>query len=318
MTAAVKDIKDYLVSPQRLVGIILAVILIVAIFTSPYFLKARNLRNVFLIQPIGLGLASMGQAFVVIAGGIDLSVGSAISLLTSIGAGIFKARPDISPLVVIAALLGLGAAMGALNGFIVVKLRVTPIMATLATMMIYKGMVLFYTKRTIGGIPSAFRFISDGRIFGIPFSIVMFAGMLLLCYLVLNRNRIGKHIYAVGADAEVSRLSGINVAKTKFVAFLIGGILVGLASVFLAARLGGGGPEVGNNYELDTIAAIVIGGVSLAGGSGNLLSAFGGVLIITIFSNLMNLLGLNPFLQIVLKGLVLIFAVAFYSKQRVG
>lgn len=313
-----KTILRRLIEPGNLVWVILGLVIIVAFFTSPYFFKPRNLRNVFLIQPIGFGLAALGQSFVVISGGIDLSVGAAISLMTSLGAGLMKSYPGIPPVLMILIYIAMGTAVGAINGFIVVILRVTPIMATLATMNIFYGLTLFFTKRTIGGVPSDFRIISDGRVWGTPVCVIWFLAVLLICYLILNRNKLGKYIYSVGSDAEVSRLSGINVPRTQFLAYVIGGILVGLAAAFLTARLGGGGPEVGRFYELQVIAAIVIGGVSLAGGRGNLFSVVGGVLILTLFANIMNLLDFNPFTQIVLQGLVLILAVAFYSKKRAG
>ena len=130
-------------------------------------------------------------------------------------------------------------------------------------------------------------------------------------------NRLGKHIYAVGSDPYVSQISGIPVRRVRFLSYLICGILVGVASAFMASRLGGGGPKVGVGYELDSITAAVIGGVSLAGGSGSVLGTFAGVLIIGVFYNIMNLLSVNAYLQIVLKGLVLIAAVSFYAKRRV-
>jgi ribose/xylose/arabinose/galactoside ABC-type transport system permease subunit len=190
-------------------------------------------------------------------------------------------------------------------------------MATLATMSLFQGAVLFYAPRTVGGIPKSYRFISDGQIAGIPFSIILFAVVIALSMYLLKQNRLGKHIYAVGADPYVSRISGIPVQRVRFLAYLICGILVGVASAFMAARFGGGGPKVGVGYELDSITAVVIGGVSLAGGSGSLLGTFAGVLIIGVFYNIMNLLAVNAYLQIVLKGVVLIIAVSFYAKRRV-
>jgi len=311
-------LKTTLSRPEALVWIILALLIIFCISASPLFLKPRNLKNVFLVQPVGLGLASLGQTFVIISGAIDLSIGSVISLLTSLAAGIYKSNPGFSPVLMVALLVGLGACSGAVNGFIVVKLKVTPFMATLATMSIFQGAVLFYAKKTIGGIPKAFRFISDGWLFGIPFPIILFVIILALCFYLLNRNRLGKHIYAVGSDAYVSQISGIPVQRVRFLAYLICGILVGVASAYMASRMGGGGPKVGVGYELDSITAVVIGGVSLAGGFGNLFGAFAGVLIIGVFSNIMNLLNVNAFLQIVLKGAVLIIAVSFYARKRAG
>jgi ribose/xylose/arabinose/galactoside ABC-type transport system permease subunit len=303
--------------PAALVWLILGVLVLACIFSTPLFLSPRNLRNVFLTQPIGLGLATLGQAFVVIAGGIDLSIGALMSLLSSLAAGLYRAQPGLNPLPVVLLLLALGAAAGSLNGLLVVVLRVPPFMATLATMSLFQGAVLFYAPRTIGGIPASFRFIADGALGGVPFSIILFVLILAACYYLLRGNRLGRHLYAVGSDPYVSQLSGIPVRRVRFLAYLICGLLIGVASSYMAARMGGGGPKVGVGYELDTITAVVIGGVSLAGGAGNLLGTFAGVLIIGVFYNIMNLLAVNAYLQIVLKGVVLILAVSFYAKRRI-
>ena len=214
-------------------------------------------------------------------------------------------------------LVVLGAAAGSINGLLVVGLRVPPFMATFATMSLFQGAVLFYAPRTIGGIPASYRFISDGTILGIPFGILLFLAVLAACTYLMKRNRLGRHIYAVGADPFVSQISGIPVRRVRFLAYLICGALVGIAATYMTSRFGGGGPKVGTGYELDSITAVVIGGVSLAGGLGSLVGTFAGVLIIQVFYNIMNLLSVNSYLQIVLKGLVLIIAVSFYAKRRV-
>jgi ribose/xylose/arabinose/galactoside ABC-type transport system permease subunit len=306
-----------LADPAVLVWVILALLVACCSVASPLFLSAENLRNVFLIQSIGLGLATLAQTIVVISGGIDLSVGAVISLLTSFAAGLYRANPGLHPAWVVLFLVGLGAATGAVNGLVVVRMKVTPFMATLATMSLFQGAVLFYAPRTIGGIPRSYRFISDGTVAGIPLGILLFAAVLGGSHYLLRRNRLGRHIYAVGADPYVAGISGISVRRTRFLAYLVAGALVGFAAVFMTARLGGGGPKVGVGYELDSITAVVIGGVSLAGGAGSLVGTFAGVLIIGVFYNLMNLLSVNAYLQIVLKGLVLVVAVSFHAKRRV-
>jgi ribose/xylose/arabinose/galactoside ABC-type transport system permease subunit len=310
-----RKVLTVLSSPDRMVWVVLLVLVIACSLASPLFLTPRNLRNVFLVQPIGLGLAALGQAFIVIAGGIDLSVGSIISLLTSIAAGIFAGDPSFSPVLMVFFLLAMGAALGAINGFVVARLGVTPFMATLAMKLIYQGAALSYAKKAVGGIPRPFRFIADGTIAGVNVSVILFVAVLAITFAVLNRSRFGKHCYAVGADPKVSAISGIGIGRVRFASYVAGGMLFGLASIFLAARMGGGGPKVGTGYELDAITAIVIGGVSLAGGAGSLIGAVGGVLILGVFYNIMNLMSLNSFLQILIKGIVLILAVAFYSRK---
>jgi ribose transport system permease protein len=182
-------------------------------------------------------------------------------------------------------------------------------------MSIFQGIVLFYSKIPLGGIPKTFRFIADGRLSLIPFSIVLFIILIAACYFILNRHKIGKHIYAIGSNQYVAQLSGIAVERVKFFAYTMCGLFAAIASVYLGARLGGGGPRIGSGYELDSITAVVIGGVSLTGGIGNVIAGFGGVLILSVFNNIMNLLGVNPFYQIVLKGVILILAVSFYKRK---
>jgi ribose/xylose/arabinose/galactoside ABC-type transport system permease subunit len=298
----------------KLVWVILVILLIFSFTVTPYFRNPINLTNV-LKQSIGLGIAAIGQTFVILSGGIDLSIGSMISLMTTLIAGSYTNNPDASMLVLILMTLGIGLGCGMLNSFIVIKLNVTPFIATLGTMSILQGIVLFYSKISLGGVPKMFRFISDGNLGIVPFSIVLFIVLIAAAYFILNRHKVGRHIYAVGANQYVAQLSGIAVNRIKFFAYTMCGLFAGIVSVYLSARLGGGGPRIGMGYELDSITAVVIGGVSLSGGIGNVIAGFGGVLILSVFNNIMNLLGVNPFYQIVLKGVILILAVSFHSKK---
>ena len=307
--------KFRLTDPGVFVWVLLIAIIIFSIFANPVFIRVRNLRNVFLIQPVGLGLASLGQAVIIISGGIDMSIGAAVSLLTSVAGGLYRDFPGINVLTVFLIISAMGLLIGFLNGLLVVKLKIAPFMATLATMSVIQGGIFIYTKKTIGGIPKSFRFIAEGSVGPVPFCFLYLAVIFALVLILMNRSRYGRHLYAVGANEWVASITGIAVERVKLSAYLLGGLLTGLASVFLAGRMGGGGPLVGKGYELDTITAVVIGGVSLAGGDGNIAGAIGGVLILTIFSNLMNLLDVNPYIQMLLKGLILITAVFFYSAK---
>ncbi len=312
-----KRFKIRITDPGVFVWVLLAAIIIFSMSANPVFLRTRNLKNVFLIQPVGLGLASLGQAVIIISGGIDMSIGAAVSLLTSIAGGLYRDFPQIGVLTVFILIAGIGLLIGFINGLLVVKLKIAPFMATLATMSVIQGGIFIYTKKTIGGIPKSFRYIAEGNIGAVPASFIYFILILLLVYILLNKSRYGRHLYAVGANDWVSRISGIAVDRIQLSAYMFGGLLVGLASVFLAGRMGGGGPLVGKGYELDTITAVVIGGIALAGGEGNITGAVGGVLILSIFSNLMNILDVNPYIQMLLKGLILITAVFFYSQKTV-
>jgi len=299
---------------ENLVWIILLALLLFAFFRIPIFKHPINLTNV-LKQSIGLGIASLGQTFVVLAGGIDLSIGSMISVMTTLIAGTFKSHPDIPTGYMIVMMVALGTMLGMINSFIIIKLNVTPFITTLGTMSIFQGIALFYSKIPLGGVPKRFRFIADGYVSVVPFSIILFIILISGCYLVLNRHKTGRHVYAVGANEYVAQLSGIAVNKIKFFSYTICGFVASIASIYLAARMAGGGPRVGKGYELDSITAIIIGGVSLSGGIGSVIAGFGGVLILSVFNNIMNLLDVNPFYQIVLKGALLIAAVSFYKKS---
>ncbi|MCF7942943.1 MAG: ABC transporter permease [Spirochaetia bacterium] len=304
------------ISSSNFVWFILFGLLVFSAISSPIFLTGRNMRNVLLIQPVGLGIASLAQALIMLSGGIDMSIGAAVSLLTTMAAILFKMFPDMTPITVLIAVLVTAMLIGSLNGFFVVILRIPAFMGTLATSMILQGLIYFFTKKPIGGIPRSFRYIAEGKLLAIPFSFLFFLVIFGIVYMLLKRHKSGKLVYAVGSDQHISRISGIAVTKVRFMTYVFGGVLVGLAAVFLAARMGGGGPTAGSNYELDTITASVIGGISLAGGVGSPLGIVGGVLTLTIFSNIMNLLDINPYIQMFLKGSILILAVAFNKVKK--
>lgn len=299
----------------NLVWIVLIALVLFALFAIPIFRHPLNLTNV-LKQSIGLGITALGQTFAVLGGGIDLSIGSMISLMTTLIAGTFKSHPETPMWLIIMIILALGTLLGMINALIIVKLKVTPFITTLGTMSVFQGIVLFYSKIPLGGVSKRFRFIADGRLSVFPFSVLLFLILIIGCYLILNFHKIGRHIYAVGSNEYVARLSGIAVSRVKFFAYTICGLLAAVASIYLAARMAGGGPRIGTGYELDSITAIVIGGISLAGGTGSIVGGFGGVLILTIFNNIMNLLDVNPYYQIVLKGSLLILAVSLYKNRK--
>lgn len=308
--------KKMVHSSQFFVWALLIVLIVGGSIISPLFLRPLNLRNVFLIQPVGFGVACMAQLVVILAGGIDLSMGSVVSLISTVIAGTYHANPETPIIAVVAIALGIGITTGLINGFVTTYLRVTPFIATFATGSIYQGIALFYSKRTIGGVPRSYRFIAEGRIVGVPVSIILFVVVAIALAVFLRRHRLGRHLFAVGEDSFVSNLTGIAVDRVKFFSYVLGGALVAMASMYLAARLGGGGPLVGQGYELDSITANVIGGVALAGGTGTIAGVIGGILVITVFSNLMNLMNLNGYLQTFLKGLILVIAVLLNARRK--
>ena len=311
--------KINLLAPGVFVWVLFISIFIFAIFAGwPIFLRPRNISNVFMIQSVGLGIATMAQSLIIISGGIDMSMGAVVSALTVIAAGLFKSFESINPFVVFLVLIAAGTLIGLFNGLLVVRLKLPPFMATLASSLIVQGLIYLYTKKPIGGIPLSFRFIADGKIIGIQFCMLYMILIIAVVWFILNKHRAGKHLYAVGTNEYVARISGINVERVKLMTYTFAGTLVGLSTVFLSARMGGGGPLTGQGYELNTITASVIGGISLAGGQGGVIGALGGVLILSLFNNLMNLMDISPYIQMLLKGVILLLAVSFYSKKKEG
>ncbi len=311
-----RSLLQSITSPGVFVWLLFVLLMVTCIITSEFFFTWRNIRNVFFVQAIGLSIATLAQVLVIISGNIDMSIGAAISLLTTLAAALFRDIPGINPFLVGVIIVAAGMLIGGLNALLTVILRIPAFMGTLATMSLLQGLIFFYTKTPIGGIPKSFRLLAQIKWFGIPVCFIYFLAIFLLVALLVRKHKFGNHLFAVGSDSYIAEISGIAVRRVKIYAFLLAGMLVALAAIFLASRMAGGGPTTGNGYELDTITAAVIGGVSLAGGEGTLLGAVGGVLILTIFSNYMNMLNVSSYIQMLLKGLILILAVSFYAKKK--
>jgi ribose transport system permease protein len=283
--------------------ILVSVILFIA---TPLFLTGPNLLNVLLASSVTVLLAS-GQTFVILLGEIDLSVGAVLALSGTTTAIVLQSQP--LP-VGLAAGLGVGALGGVINGVLVTKLRMPSFIATLATTSAFAGLALFITQGNPVGVKDAgFLAIGQGRPLGIPMPVVIILVVIAAFGFLLARTRFGRYIYATGDNPEASRLSGIKVHRTTILAFVISGLLASLAGFVLTARLGTAQPTAGNGLELAAIAAVIIGGTSLAGGRGALIGTFIGALLLGVIDNGLNLLDVSPFLQGVVKGLVILFAV---------
>jgi ribose transport system permease protein len=272
---------------------------------SPNFLTARNFINILRQVSIN-GVVAIGQTFVIITGGIDLSIGSGIGL-----AGILVAKmlPYGTFLAISSALLACLAA-GLLNGIIITKLRVTPFVATLGMMAILRG-----TGYVISGgysiyeTPDIVKFIGQGNVLGIPMLVVVVLGATCIAYYVTKYTVFGRHIFAVGGNDEGARLAGVRVQRTKLWAYTISGLTMGIAGVMLAGRMNTGEPTAGTGYELDCIAAVVIGGTSLSGGQGSVFGTLLGALVLGVVNNGMNILNVNVYWQQVVKGSIIVLAV---------
>lgn len=284
----------------------LALVVIALVFATPLFLQGSNLLNIMLTAAV-VALVAAGQTYVIILAEIDLSVGALLGFSAIITASVMA---DHGPVAGLAAGLVVGAGAGAINGLLVTKTRMPSFIATLATMSIYAGLTLQFSQgNPIKVTSEAFLFLGQGHLLGIPTPIwIMVAAALLFGY-ILARTRYGRELYATGDNEDAARLAGISTARVKIMAFMVSGILAAIAGFILTARLGTAQPTAGTGLELSAIAAVIIGGTSLAGGRGALLGTFVGAILLAMIDNGLNLLNVSPFLQGVVKGAVILFAV---------
>lgn len=296
------------------VFLILALVLLVGGIGSDRFLSAANLSNL-LRQLVILALLGVGQTIVILVGGIDLSVSSiaTMSMLFSVG---FMQGQDVLILPGILLSLVIGAIAGLLNAFAIIILRVPPIIATLGTLTIGKGVALLYTRVPIGPVPTSFRFFAHGNLGPIPFSTLFMVLILVLAWVLLYKSAYGRHVYAVGGSQEIARLSGIRVERVETLAYILSGLLAAVAGLYLVSRMSWGDPTVGPGLELESISAVLLGGTILGGGRGGLIGTFGGVLVFVVISNVFNQLGLDIWYKEIAQGLIILFAVSMYRSSR--
>jgi len=294
---------------------ILALIVLCAVITiiSPSFLQVSNLRNLFTQISVN-AVISLGMTFVILTGGIDLSVGSIVAIAGAVSAVTIKNTGSIS-LGILAALLT-GILVGVINGIIVAKGRFQAFVATLATQTIFRGATYVFTGgNPISGIGDGFVKLTNSRILGIPVPVIITIIVFAICAYLLTQTRYGRYVYAVGGNEDSARLSGISVTGVKTWVYIISGATAAIAGIIVASRIGSAAPTAGNGYELDAIAAIVIGGTNLAGGEGTILGTIIGVLIIGVLSNGLNLMDVSAFYQTIVKGLVILLAVLIEMKK---
>ncbi len=281
---------------------------------SPAFRSGPNLWTLAR-QAVIPAIIGMGQTLIIIAGGIDLSVASMVTLISLVCAGLMDSRPEMF-LPGIGLMLLLGVFIGFTNGTISYRWRVPPFITTLGMALLLQGAGLAYTTVPKGGVPKImgdlFYYNSLGPV---PYPLILFAIIFILCLFLLHKTSFGRAIFAVGGDQEVARRSGINVGRTFVMVFCLGSLLTTVGALMSTARMGIGDPMAGMGMELDSITAVVIGGTSLFGGRGNLFGTLAGVIILVLINNVMVILGVNVFYQQLIKGLVVLLVVALY-KQR--
>lgn len=297
-----------LIERHAIFGVLLLECVVLAL-TTDGFLTGTNLSNV-LRQNAFTAVLAAGMTFVILSGAIDLSVGSIVGLAGVLCADLMSRGAPATVAVCVGVLSG--AAIGAVNGSVVTALRVPSFVVTLAMMLIARGAAFKYTDaRTITGLPESFGVLSSG----LAASVIM-ATVFVASWVVLMRTAFGRHVYAVGGNAEAAALSGVRVGRVQRRVFIISGACAGIAGVLVASRLNAGYPRAGEFYELDAIAAVVVGGTSLFGGRGSIWGALGGAFFVGVLNNGLNLFRVSPYDQLMVKGLVLLLAAGLDRSRR--
>lgn len=302
---------------QSLIALLLMVVAMSLLSDS--FLTPENGWNILRQISVNLCL-SIGMTLIILSGGIDLSVGAVLALSGAVAAGVLKngiGIPAIDTLLqftlmgAIVCGIAVGLALGWFNGFVITKFRLPPFVATLGMFSIARGLTLLWTGGfPITGLGASFAFIGTGVLLGVPMPVWITIGLVAVFVLVTRRMKFGRYLYAVGGNERAARLTGLRVNRIKIWVYTLGGGLAGVAGLLQTARLDSATPNAGLGYELDSIAAVVIGGTSLSGGRGSVMGTVLGCLIIGVLNNGLFLLNVSPFWQMVVKGLVILAAVA--------
>ncbi|MBN1038429.1 ribose ABC transporter permease [Clostridium botulinum] len=307
-----ENFKQNLVKYKSIIGLVLLCMIIT--FVTPSFLTISNITNVF-TQVSTNAIIAVGMTFVILTGGIDLSVGSTLAISGALAASIIKSTGNVFLAVIVAALVGI--AVGFVNGMLISKGKLQAFIVTLATMTIFRGLTLVFTNGTpISKLPETFVKIGNGKIAFMPIPVIITIVIAIVAIYLLNKTRFGRYLYALGGNEDSARLSGINTDKIKTLAYVISGFASAIAGVIITSRIASASPNAGTGFELDAIAAVVIGGTSLAGGEGKISGTIIGALIIGILNNGLNLMNVSPFYQSIVKGLVILMAVLLDKKSR--
>jgi len=302
----------------RLRPVIGLVILAVAISCfSPRFLTTGNILNVLRQTSINAVIAT-GMTFVILTGGIDLSVGSILAYSGVIMAALLATQVPLFASIVL--VLALGAAIGVVTGLVITKGKVQPFIATFVSMTLLRGATLVFTDgkpiSADAGPAEQFAVLGQGYGFGVPVPIFIMVGVLGVAYYVLRHTRFGRYVYALGGNEEAARLSGLRTGLIKTAVYAVSGLLSATAGIILTSRLSSAQPTAGAGYELDAIAAVVVGGTSLSGGSGRILGTLVGALIIGILNNALNLMNVSSYYQMIAKGVIILIAVLLDRKSE--
>ncbi|KHF40903.1 ABC transporter permease [Halalkalibacter okhensis] len=308
--------KELAVNILKKYGIFIILILLIVLMSilTPHFLSATNLINIVRQMSI-IGIIAIGVTPIIITKGIDLSSGSVIALVSVVVATF--AQGDFPLVVPIFVALGVGLLAGLINGTLVAKGMLAPFIATLGMMTAARGAAMLYSDgRPIGGISESFTFIGQGIIFGIPVPVIIFGLVGLVTWVLLNKTKVGRYVYAIGGNEQAAVTAGINVSRIKLMVYAYAGLLGGIAGMILTSRIASGQPQAGIMFELDAIAAAVIGGTSLFGGIGTVGGTIIGALIIGVMNNGLDLLGVSSYWQQIVKGAIIVAAVYIDSRKN--
>lgn len=311
-----------LVRDHRETSIIYAVLLVIvglAMAISPDLRTSQNIFNV-LRQAVALGLVALGQTVVILLGGIDLSVGATISMVAVYASGLMAGRPGVGAFLPILLLtLAMALVVGLVNALLVTRLRVVPFIATLGTGSILQGIVLLYTMRPVGAVAPELRAFADSMAGPVPVPVIVLAVFAVVTWFILSKTLLGRYIFATGGSERAARLSGIQTRKVITFGYIFCSFMAALSAFFLISRMGIGDPQVGglnyDRYDLESIAAVLIGGTALSGGKGSVAGTVAGVLLVSILNNIFNLIGVPTYYQWIIKGLIILMAVAGYRLQ---
>ena len=302
------------IQTYMLIFIVIGLSIVLSVI-SRNFLSATNLLNV--LRQISInGILAIGMTVVCLTGGIDLSVGSIVAFSGIIAAGLLRDKEFSIVLVVLIAIV-IGGILGLYNGYFVAYWNAAPFVVTLSMMTIARGMTYVYSQgRPISNLPTQFLAIGKGSIAGIPVPTIILAAVFILASVMLAKLRFGRYIYAVGGNENAAMVSGINVKQIKMMVYVLSGVACGIAAIILTARVSAGLPTAGESYELDAIAATVIGGTSLSGGRGRLWGTIVGAVLLGIVNNGLDLMNVSSFYQQIVKGLIILGAILIDSKRN--
>lgn len=308
--------------------LIFALMVVTASMLSPAFLSSTNLINIVRQMSV-VGLIALGVTGCIVSAGIDLSSGSVVGLSAVVAATLAQDPEFATPfypgvhvpiIVAILAACAVGALVGLVNGSLIARTGIPPFIATLGTLTAIRGLALLYTGgRPISDLTDAYNFIGQGDVLGLPVPIIILVVMAVVTHILYNHTKFGKYIYAIGGNEQAARVSGINSAKYKMLIYVYAGFLAGLAGLVVSSRIGSGQPGLGQGYELDAIAAAVIGGASLsAGGIGTVAGTIVGALIIGVLNNILDLLNVSAYFQQIIKGCIIVGAVIIDQLKHRG